>query len=59
MQKDLNHLSLSEVYDLLAATTVRYNYILLNGGSREEFNLLAECLELIQKEITSRKLKKS
>ena len=55
MNKPLSDLTLSQVYDLLAEVTVRYNHILLHGGMQDEFKLLADCLELIQAEIYKRR----
>ena len=54
MNYDFSKFTTSEVHDFLTEITLRYNHILLHGGSKEEFERLAECLEIIQAEIQKR-----
>ena len=56
--QDLNRLEQSEIYDLLAAHTLKYTKMLLTGMvSKEEFSHTKEMIEKIQLEIEFRNLK--
>jgi len=54
MAYDFSKFGTSELYDFLTEITLRYNHILLHGGSQEEFDRLADVLEIIQVEIQRR-----
>lgn len=58
--QDLNKLELPEIYDLLAAHTVKYTKMLATGMvSKEEFSSTKEMIEKLQLEIEFRNLNDS
>ena len=55
MEFDYKSLSTDELLDILTKSTMRYNQILVSGGSETEFDQLREAIRLLQKEIQDRK----
>jgi len=55
MDFEYKTLSTQELLDILTKSTMRYNHILLKGGSTDEFEMLREAIKLIQKEVEKRK----
>jgi len=57
IQENLEHLSLPELYDLLAEETVKFNRVLLQKTSKVDLNELKHSVKQIQEEIQRRKAK--
>lgn len=57
--KDLTHIELSDLYDLLAQQTNRYMKMLSDGATKQEFDYCRETIISIQAEIHARKGQKS
>jgi hypothetical protein len=55
MDFEYKTLSTDELLEILTKTTMRYNLLLTEGGSADEFAMLREAIKLIQKEIQNRK----
>jgi hypothetical protein len=55
MDFDYKTLTSDQLLDILTKSTMRYNQILLKGGSTNEFEMLREAIILLQKEIEKRK----
>jgi hypothetical protein len=55
MDFDYKTLTSDQLLDILTKSTMRYNQILLQGGSSNEFEMLREAIILLQKEIEKRK----
>jgi len=57
LQMDFEYKTLTtdQILDILTKSTMRYNQILLQGGSSNEFELLREAIILLQREIEKRK----
>ncbi len=55
MDFEYKTLSTEELLQILTKSTMRYNYILLQGGPHNEFEMLREAIILLQKEIAKRK----
>jgi hypothetical protein len=55
MEFDYKTLATDQLLDILTKSTMRYNQILLEGGSPNEFEMLREAIILLQKEIEKRK----
>jgi len=55
MDFEYKTLSTQELLDILTKSTMRYNHILLKGGSADEFEMLREAIKLLQKEVEKRK----
>jgi hypothetical protein len=55
MDFEYKTLSTDELLDILTKSTMRYNHILLEGGPKDEFELLREAIKLLQREIQNRK----
>jgi hypothetical protein len=48
-------LSTESLLDILTKSTMRYNLLLMEGGTPDEFEMLREAIKLIQKEIQIRR----
>jgi len=55
MDFEYKTLTTDQILDILTKSTMRYNQILLQGGSSNEFELLREAIILLQREIEKRK----
>ena len=55
MDFEYKTLSTQELLDILTKSTMRYNHILLKGGSTDEFEMLREAIKLLQQEVAKRK----
>ena len=55
MDFEYKTLSTDQILDILTKSTMRYNQILLQGGSTDEFEMLREAIILLQKEVEKRK----
>ena len=55
MDFEYKTLSTQELLDILTKSTMRYNHILVQGGTTNEFEMLREAIKLLQKEIEKRK----
>jgi hypothetical protein len=55
MDFEYKSLTTDQLLDIITKSTMRYNQILLQGGSTNEFEMLREAIILLQKEIEKRK----
>ena len=55
MDAEYSSLPLSDIFDLLANNTLKYNQILVQGGPTDEFEMLRQSIKLLQKELAKRK----
>ena len=55
MDFEYKTLTTDQILDILTKSTMRYNHILVEGGSPNEFEMLREAIILLQKEIEKRK----
>ena len=53
--QDYQHLNVEGLLDLLAGLTIDYTRVIINGGPKEDLDLLRETVTNIQRELAFRK----